>query len=406
MVSPSIVSLLAAAAIVATPERTVLLEADLEPAQVYVQAQAVYRLRLYQAVDVRDLTFSVAAPRLADLQPIGQGRVYETLRDGRRYRVHERSYAIRPYASGALVLGDAHLDGRVPASGTPDGRRALRMDAPQLTLNVLPVPPKADAALWLPAHTLSVTEVWTPAPQAGQAQRRSIRIEAAGVDAGQLPELKITAPGMAVHASPARLENRFAGTLNIGVREQTFSMVALHSGPISIPEIQLHWWNVESNLPAVATLPSRTLQISAAPGLAPAPTLEPTLEPTAALAALRFSPLLPGAAALLCLAALLWYRRTSIGAAWRLVRACRTGNVRGVRDGLLAWTAIVLPQPAALTLGGLAERLDEPAARYALGELERHLYGPAPGTCEPAMLTATVRSVKRAVRQDRRRGGR
>jgi hypothetical protein len=402
MVSPSIVSLLAAAAIVATPERTVLLEADVEPAQVYVQAQAVYRLRLYQAVDVRELTFSVAAPRLADLQPMGQGRVYETLRDGRRYRVHERSYAIRPYSSGALVLGGAHLDGRVPASGTPDGRRALRMDAPPLTLNVLPVPSSAGAAPWLPAHTLSVTQVWTPAPQAGQAQRRSIRIEAAGVDAGQLPELKITVPGMVVHASPARLENRFAGTLNIGVREQTFSMVALHSGPISVPEIQLHWWNVESNLPAVATLPSRTLQISAAPGLAPAPTLVPTLEPTAALG---FSPLLPGAAALLCLAALLWHRRAGIGAAWRLVRACRTGNVRGVRDGLLAWTTIVLPQPAALTLGGLSERLDEPAARYALGELERHLYGPAPGTCEPAMLMATVRSVKRAVRQDRRRDG-
>lgn len=401
MVSPGIVSGLLAAAISAAPERSLLLEADIEPAQVYVQAHALYRLRLYQAIDVRDLTFHVAAPRLAELQPIGQGRVYETLRDGRRYRVHERSYAIRPYASGALILAGAHVNGRIPAAGTPDGRHTLRMDAPARTLQVLPVPPDAGAASWLPAHTLNLTEVWTPALQVGQVQRRSIRIEGAGVEAGQLPELQIAAPGMAVHAEPARLENRFAGTLNIGVREQTFTMVALHTGPIVVPQVQLPWWNVNANSPAVATLPARTLQIGPAPWV----TQTPTPASAAARVAPRLSPLLPGAAAMLCLAALLWHRRLKISAAWQLVRACRTGDMRGVRDGLLAWTAIAWPQEAAGTLGGLAERMDEPTARSALGKLERHLYGPAPHACDPATLTAIVRSVKRAVRYQRRHGG-
>jgi hypothetical protein len=407
MVSPGLGSgLLIAATMVATPERAVLLEADFEPAEVYVQAQSVYRLRLYQAIDVRDLTFSVTAPRLADLRPIGQGRVYESLRDGRRYRVHERNYSIRPFTSGALLMSAVHVEGRVPASGTPDGRRTLRVEAPMRTLKVWPVPSKAGAAPWLPAHKLSVSEIWAPAQQlqqVGQAQRRSIRIEAVGVEAEQLPELQIAAPGMAVHAEPARLENHFAGALNIGVREQTFNMVALRAGTIIVPEFQLSWWNIDSNLPSVVTLPLRTLQIAPASGLASAPTLAAM---ATVLAKPRHSHLLPGAAALLCcIAALVWYRRTRIGAAWRLTHACRTGDLRGVRDGLLDWMEQVRPQTVVLTLGRLAERLDEPTARQALGELERQLYGPAPSAADPAALAATVRSVKRAVRRDRRRRG-
>ena len=78
-------------------------------------------------------------------------------------------------------------------------------------------------------------------------------------------------------------------------------------------------------------------------------------------------------------------------------------NVFGVRDGLLAWAAMVWPQAAASTLGRLADCLEDPSARRVLGELERYLYGRAPGTCDPAMLTAAVRSIKRAVRKARHR---
>lgn len=397
MVSPSLVSGLLTALITAVPERAVLLEAQFEPEQVYVQAQAIYRLRLYQAIDVRDAAFSVAAPRLADMRPLGTGRVYEVLRDGRRYRVHERSYAIRPYTSGALVLSGVHVDAWIPTAGTPSGRRALRMDAPARTLQVLPAPPSVGASSWLPAHALSLTEVWAPPPyQVGQAQRRTIRIEAVGIDAGQLPELQIVAPEMAVHAEPARLENRLAGELNIGIREQTFDMVALRAGAVIVPEFQLAWWNVDSNVAAMAALPARAFQFAPVSGPANGPLPASATAP----AEPRRSLLSAGVASLLCCtAALLWHRRRHIGLAWVLARACQTGDARGARDALLAWTAMVRPQSAAGTLGGLAARLDEPAARHALGELDRHLYGRERGACDRAALAAIVRSVKRAVRR-------
>lgn len=414
MVGPSLAAGLLTAAIAAAPEGAVLLEASFEPAQVYVQAQALYRLRLYQAIDVRDLKLSVAAPRLADWRPIGPERVYETLRDGRRYRVHERSYAIRPFTSGALVLSGARAEGRIPASGTPDGRRALRLEAPAQTLQVLPAPAGFGDAAWLPAHALNISEVWTPEQKqllVGQAQRRSIRIEATGVDAGQLPELQIAALGMAVHAEPARLENRLAGARNIGVREQSFTMVALRAGALVAPQIQVHWWDVDSNRAAVATLPPRTLQV----GSAPAPTTASQAGAAASKAPDRSTPLssatgalppwtAPSIALLLSAAPLLWWRRRGdrLSAAWRLARACRTEDMRGVRDNLLAWTALIWPQAGASTLGALAERLRDPAARRALAQLERILYGPTAVVSDKRTLTAWARDIKRAVRRERR----
>lgn len=124
-----------------------LLEAQLEPARVQVQTEAVYRLRFYQGIDVRDLAISGPSARLADFRLLGADRVYEAARDGRRYRVRERRYAVFPFASGELDITGAHVTGRIAdaAEKSPGGRRALRINAAPQRLTVLPLaaPPPA-----------------------------------------------------------------------------------------------------------------------------------------------------------------------------------------------------------------------------------------------------------------------
>jgi hypothetical protein len=397
------------------PGRDVFLEAQTEPAQVYVQSQAVYRLRFYQAIDMRDLNITGPSARLADLRQIGAGRIYETQRDGRRYRVHERSYAVFPFASGTLEMGGASASGRVaapsPASG--DGRHALRLEAPQQILTVLPVPANAGAAPWLPARSLTLSETWSPASgeaQLGEAQRRSVRIEAAGVDAAQLPELHIAAGGMTVHAEPEHTGNRFDGELNIASREQTFLMIPQRAGDIVVPELQLRWWNAASDTPASAALPARTVHVNAGnaamaaakppmpTATAHAPTIIPTAEATTtALRHYTLSFIVMGVFGVV--AALIYFRRTEVLVAWELYRACRSGRAEAVRDGLLAWVGVVWIDSHPLTLAALAESLKDPETRSALNELERSLYGPERGKNDAKSLAATVRRVKREVRQ-------
>lgn len=363
----------------------IFVEAELSPAEVRVNAQAVYRLRVWHAVDLADLQITGPSVRLADLRQIGEKRVYESQRDGRRYRVHERSYAVFPFASGTLEMSGAHASGRIaaPKAAGSDGRKPVRLDAPARALVVLPVGLGAEGVPWLPARDLKLTEAWE---SAGSTQRRTIRIEATGVDAAQLPALQLLADGVTMHAEAARLENRFVGEQNVAVREQTFVMTPTRPGDIAIPLLQLPWWHTELDSPALATLPGRSVRGDpvAVPAAQPASTIPAGMMVSAA------------AALLVCLFALVaWRRRAELRATSQLRHACRTGNVVAVRDGLLQWASRVWPHAPPLTLSALAGRLQDPGARRALGTVERALYGSVSAECNPAMLKAVVRAVTR-----------
>lgn len=387
-----LVAAIGAAEAFAAPEPDLLLEAELDPPQVLVQAQAVYRFRFFQAVDVKELKIVGPSARLANVRAIGTERLYEALRDGRRYRVRERGYAIFPFASGALELAGAHALGRVAAPGakSADGRQMVRFEAPVRTLTVAPVPAAAGAAAWLPARSVTLGESWSPAGAeggSGLAQKRSLRIEALGVDAGQIPPVQFDVPGMIIDAEPPRLENRFAGDLNVGVREQVFRLTVQRAGDIAVPELRLAWWNILSGAPASAVLPARTLHVGTADGAASAmPSATPAAPTRPWLALLAF--LLCAGLALGCT------RQRAICAAWRLWSACRRGDAAMVRDGLLLWAAARWPRQPPMTLEALGERLADPAAREALDRIDRCLYGRLQGRCDAATLSAAVRAVK------------
>jgi hypothetical protein len=386
----------------AGPGQDLLLEAQIEPAQVYVQAQAIYRLRFYQAVDVRDLRIDGPSARLADIRPIGQGRIYQEVRGNRRYRVHERSYAVLPFASGPLELAGAHAAGRVatPGAQSSGGRHAVSVEASPRIMNVLPAPETAKAS-WLPARRLTLTESWmAPDPaRIGAAFKRTIRIEAAGVDAAQLPELQVVAPGIAVYAEPARLKNRFAGELNIGSREQLFNMVPQRTGDIVVPELQLRWWDTATAMPHIASLPSHRLHIAADT----VQTLPASAVPQQA-GALMYLLIAAGIFCLILLA--IYAARPYLHLAWRLYRTCRAEDARGVRDGLLAWSALIWPAAPPLTLVALAQHINDQAARDALMDIDRRLYGGSdPDNCDASRLLRVVAHITRQIGRTAHRPG-
>lgn len=375
--------LLLAAALQARAQ-DLLLEAELAPAEVYVQAQAVYRLRFLHAVDVRDVQLDAPGVRLADLRPIGDARVYEARRGDKRYRVHERSYAVFPFSSGKLELDGAHASGH-SASGQP-----LRLEAPRRVLTVLPADIGADGAPWLPAASLTLSEEWKT--QDNGVHRRTIRIEASGVEAAALPEPAVEVDGMNVLAGIPVLQNRFAGEHNVALREQTFVLMPTRGGLARVPELQLRWWHTGTRSAARASLPARTLYLGD-PGAADSPRAEIVPVALGHLWAV-------GAAAVLLLAlALLRTRRMRY--ALRLRQACKAGDLQAVRDGLLALAAHAYADPPR-TLGALADRLPDAAAAERVRALERSLYGPAATPWTPAALAAVVGDARRAMRGNKK----
>lgn len=380
-----LIHMLLACVLPAMAAQDVMIEAEIDPPEVRVNAQAVYRLRVLHAVDVAELELTGPSARLADFRAIGGVRVTETQRDGRRYRVHERRYAVFPFASGTLELSGAQASGRIIAPGakSADRRTPLTLDAPVRRLTVLPVGVESDGVPWLPARSLTLTETWT---DLDGAQRRTIRMEAVGVDAVQLPAVAMDVDGMTVRAETPRLDNRFDGERNVAVREQGFLLAPARPGRITVPLLQLHWWHTELDSPALATLPARTLQglPESAPPKVPERVL-PAMVHALAVAAIMAS----------VLAVLAWRRRHILYASWKLRRAYLSGDVHAVRNGLLHWAASVWPESPPLTLSALAARLNDPAARRALGAIERALYGASVSAYDAAALKAMVLAVKR-----------
>lgn len=369
---PWIAACLACAALAAHAEAPLRVEAAIDPPRPWVQSQAIYRLRVLQSADVRDIRLVGPRSPLAEVRALDAIRVREVERYGHRYRLHEQDFAVFPFASGHIELQDAHVSGRLPGAAA-----TTRWDAPAVALAVQAAPPDNVSGHWLPAHRLTLSEAWSP-PDGSLSlngiARRTIRVEAAGADAAQIPELQLAIPGMQVSALAPRLENRMTGDGFIGVREQDFQLVPLQAGRIAVPALQLSWWKVpagtqSAGAAAIANLPPRDLEVAGA--IAAASTIPATPQHMA------FDRLLAPAALLALVAMVLWLiPRVRRHPLWALRRACAGGDPAAARSALLAWASGRWLDDPPHSLPALAARLARDGLPVsALHDLDRRLYG-------------------------------
>lgn len=370
------------------------LEDSITPDQIWVQAQAVYTLRFFQSVAVRDLQIHAPQAAQVEMRSIGDAKVLDVSRDGQRYRVTERRYALTPFASGELRLTGAYATGTVPDANSeaPDARLDVRVEAGNRVLQVLPIPAAAANSAWLPARALALSETWSSGLQQvrqGEALRRTLRIEAQGMDAAQIPAMAFVADGFSIHPEPARIENRDQGDLNVGVREQSYRMVPLSTGQLQLPELQLFWWNVQEARAETAMIPARRLFVAASAGVSmstsavqvpsvagqePAAPVQPQGSEYPGLRGLLLAALLLLVAGLFWMLLVRWRQ-----SAWqRVCVACRRDDAAAAQQALLQWALARWPDAVPRTLGEIAARMDDARAANAIMALDRHLYGPAP----------------------------
>lgn len=388
----------------APADKALWIEAELQPDDtLHVHTQARYTLRLYQAVSVRDLAFHAPESALAEIRPAGES-IREVTRDGQRYRVTERRYAIFPFASGSLQLSGGHVSLRTDAASASE----RRIEAPALTRDVRPVPTDLRPDQWLPAHALTLTESWHPDVsqlRPGQPLRRTIRIEARGVTAAQIPPLHPGADGFSVHPEPPRLEEREEGGWITGIREQTWLLVPRHAGEFTLPALQLPWTDAVSGQPQQATLPARPVAVMASsearnvatdPHAAPAANSAPPQPstpstPAGGATAAGTGAALLAAIALLAAGAAATRRLRDTATFRRITCACRDNDPIAARTNLLQWSReIGAPGPGGLL--ALAHHLGGTATGRELATLDRHLYGGARQHWNGRGLIAALRS--------------
>jgi len=398
----------------------------------YVQGQVVYTVRVLSRVSLRQAELSEPKSADATFERLGEDKNYSSYREGQRYSVIERRYAVFPQRSGKVEIEAPVLTAALPEQG---GRRDAFFGNPfgdlfqqthpvqvrgrSLTLEVKPQP-KGTGSPWLPADSLQLSETWSPDPprfRVGEPVTRTIAITAQGLSAAQLPDLDSALPaGIKVYPDKAQTETRAEGDDLVSMKVLKQALVPSRAGKLSLPEIRLPWWDTQADRPQVTIIPAHTVEIlPAPPGMTAAPP-PPAAEPVASLAptAQRPAPTVPAALALgdalrqearlpwawvsltLGLAWLvtlgLWLRERRRGtrvppaaavpqpaalsrgkARARVEQACRANDAKAAREALLAWGTARWPTHPPRRLDALAARLGETAVQ-TLSELDRHLY--------------------------------
>ena len=403
------------------------LEVDASPMSPYVQQQVIYRLRLWRRYEISNA--SLSEPTLsadAIVKPLDEDRSYEADRDGKRYEVIERRFAIFPQASGKVTIQPAVVTAQVVKRGfslfdsfsQPVATKRVVSDA--VALDVKPIPADFPGGTWLPARQLSLHEEWLPAPpvaKVGEPLTRTLNLWADGLTAGQLPPIEMSqVAGLKLYPDRPQTSEQQTASGYSAVLQRKTALIPDRAGRIEVPPIEIRWWNTTTDRLELARLPATSLTSEAVPGLAPAPPAPAVTESPAQGATATTEATPPGNAAadeaatgfwpalalVACagwlLTLVLWWRRpaahptpaTVAGSAAAhdhrgVAAGFASGDPRRVAEALLDWARLRWPEHPPRSLGALATRVD-PAFAAALWALDGALYRPGAGEVDLPLL--------------------
>lgn len=254
----------------------VFLEASVSPAELYVQEQAIYSVKLFYAVSLWDGQLEAPAAEGLQAYRLGDDLKYQVERAGRRYSVIERRFALVPQRSGELEVAAARFDGTGLDRGGYGGllgSAGIRLSArgKPITLTVRPQPAAA-ATPWLPAESLQIELSGGSLPDEvamGEPINLGLTVTARGLVPAQLPEIELPEiEGAATYPDQASTRD-LSNADGLGAeRMRSFAIVPQRAGELRIPPIRLSWWDVAADAARVAELPSRVVRVLPAAGAA------------------------------------------------------------------------------------------------------------------------------------------
>lgn len=404
----------------------IFIEVSAAPKNVYVQQQLLYTVKLYFSLSMADGN-TLSEPKVtggdAIVVKLGDNRQYQTTVNGRRYGVMEQQYALYPQKSGALTIEPLVFEGNVVEQGRSGGSffdpfnqttRHVRLRSKAVKFEVQPMPASITAH-WLPAHSVQLLEQWSEEPPkfvVGEPITRTLAVMADGLTAAQLPVVGHDLPaGLKSYPDQPQLKDTKDAKGVTGLRQEKIALIPTQPGTLTLPAIELTWWNTDKKQLEKARLPERTVTVAAGSGIAAPQANSVTSQPqmadqtvsndTSALADVAkltnftttagwwpWLALVFGIAWLITLIA--WWRRgavvkpvtTSKTAAdqqrlqpleLRLRKACQQNDAIQSKAALLAWAKARWPQQPPVSLPSIANLCPTPLAE-PITALDRALY--------------------------------
>ena len=390
-------------------------ETLVDKSAVYIQEQIILTHRLYTSVQLRDYSLSELDIPGAIVQRLGDNQ-FQKIINGRNYLVLEVSYAIFPQSSGKLDIPVLRFGAFESTSRSQFGAFASRgnrvfRDTQAKTIDIMSRPAHVPADEWMPSSNVELTEQWSDDLNnlsVGEPITRTIRISAQGLTGAQILPLTI-APSSQYKLYPdqPQLDQQVSSNGLLGTRTESLALVPNQAGEIILPAIEMRWWDTVNQRMQTASLPGKTVQVSASTTINNAPvvpnnqllTMEPLnlnaeaakVENTAPSMLVKLS-LAFNALLLAAIAALVAGRRRQqtvtqassevpTSALLNLKQQLKAievqakqNNLMGMRDAILSWGQCLFAQTPPTTLKQLATLLDDIELQEQFAQLDRQLY--------------------------------
>jgi hypothetical protein len=398
----------------------IFVEMEAQPLDSYVQQQVNLIVRLYLGVNILNGTLSEPVPEDTDIRRLGSDIQYESTEGNRNFRVIERQYALFPGKSGEIRIPAIRFNGHIENSGSSgnqifsglfnQGTRVKAISDP-LFLNINPPASEFIGRSWLPAKILEISDnsTFDEEVQVGQPITRQILIRAVGLTAEQLPEIEFQdSINFKQYPDKTTRETRQDGSDIVGLVNRSIAVIATAEGQLTLPSIQLNWWNTITGKMETASLPEKTVTVVAGTGTTnpvhKAESGESAVagsttvgQPVSSHSGLRYDFWMLISAGLLagwCVTILYFLRKAKANNTEppstgpddindessgkllaKIKRACKENDPRETRRLLQAWSRSHRPELPAQSLEQISGWLQSAELADELVKLDRYLYG-------------------------------
>ncbi|TWX56363.1 protein BatD [Colwellia hornerae] len=255
----------------ADKQQDIFISTEISTKEVYVQQQLTLTVKLHFAAELKRGSLTEPTLESASITQIGKDKEEDTIINGRRYRVIERTYAISPKNSGEFTLKSPVFSGEILVPSTRRNNmfgfsetKPVSVIGDEIQLVVRPIP-ETFQGTWLPSNLLAIHQDWQPdlaTFKVGEPITRTITLTAAGLSEEQLPLLEMAVPkGLKVYPDQAQLHTGMSSGHLVSQKVRNFAIVASKPGEYQLPEISIPWWNTVTNRYQVATIAAQKITV-------------------------------------------------------------------------------------------------------------------------------------------------
>ncbi len=260
-------------------QESVRLKVVTEPTKVYPQEQILTKISIIRTgIELENESITPLEIAGAHVEKVNQA-TYKTIEDGKKQIITEITYAIIPDKSGTLKIPQLRYQGEKKTGSALNrnfgnfgnfgtlfktrGQRIFSTSKPQ-TVDVNPIPIQ-NKGWWLPVKNLKIIEKWHPEEpdfKVGEPVTRTLTIIADGVTGNQIPELAFNFPDkIKGYRDQPQIETEHTADGLRGIRKEKWALIPSTQGTIILPEINVNWWDVNTNKLRVEVIQSKKIQI-------------------------------------------------------------------------------------------------------------------------------------------------